>query len=63
MLAREPEHAEALRNMHAIWIDSGRSDEYHLDLGAIAFHREVVAPGDRRTTACTSSSSRARTAG
>jgi len=43
--AREPEGAEVLRNMHAIWIDSGRSDEYHLDLGAVAFHREVVNAG------------------
>ena len=34
----------------AIWIDSGRNDEYHLELGATAFHREVVAaasPDDR----------------
>jgi S-formylglutathione hydrolase FrmB len=45
LLAREPQHAETLRNMHAIWIDSGKSDEYHLDLGATAFHREVVAAG------------------
>jgi len=43
--AREPEGAEILRNLHAVWIDAGRSDEYHLDLGAIAFHREVVAAG------------------
>ena len=45
LLAREPQHAETLRNMRAIWIDSGRSDDYHLDLGAAAFHREVVAAG------------------
>jgi S-formylglutathione hydrolase FrmB len=45
VLAREPRHAETLRNMHAIWIDSGQDDEYHLDLGATAFHREVVAAG------------------
>jgi hypothetical protein len=31
--------------MRAIWIDSGRDDEYHLDLGATAFHHEVVAAG------------------
>jgi hypothetical protein len=43
LLARRPEHAETLRNMHAIWIDSGSGDDYFLDLGAIAFHREVVA--------------------
>jgi hypothetical protein len=45
LLAREPRHAETLRNMHAIWIDSGRGDDYHLELGATAFHREVVAAG------------------
>jgi S-formylglutathione hydrolase FrmB len=45
VLAREPRHAETLRNMRAIWIDSGRSDEYYLDLGATAFHHEVVAAG------------------
>ena len=43
--AREPEGAEILRNLQGVWIDAGRSDEYHLDLGAIAFHREVVAAG------------------
>ena len=45
LLAREAAHAETLRNMQAIWIDSGRDDDYHLDLGATAFHREVVAAG------------------
>jgi hypothetical protein len=45
LLARRPQHAETLRNMQAIWIDSGRDDEYLLDLGAVAFHREVVAAG------------------
>jgi hypothetical protein len=45
LLARKPEHAETLRTMQAIWIDSGRQDEYFLDLGATAFHREVVAAG------------------
>jgi S-formylglutathione hydrolase FrmB len=44
-LAREPQHAETLRNLRAIWIDAGESDEYHLDLGATAFHREVIAAG------------------
>ena len=43
--AREPEGAEILRNLEGVWIDAGRSDEYHLDLGAVAFHREVVAAG------------------
>jgi hypothetical protein len=45
VLARETAHAETLRGMRGIWIDSGRSDEYHLELGATAFHREVVASG------------------
>ncbi len=45
VLAREPQHAETLRNLRAVWIDSGASDDYFLDLGATAFHREVVAAG------------------
>jgi S-formylglutathione hydrolase FrmB len=44
-MAREPRYAEALRAMRVIWIGAGRSDEFHLDLGAAAFHREVVAAG------------------
>ncbi len=43
--ARQPEGREVLRNLRAVWIDSGRGDEYHLDLGATAFHREIVAAG------------------
>ena len=46
----------------AIWIDSGRNDEYHLELGATAFHREVRRRRRARTSASTSSSSPARTA-
>ncbi len=45
LLAREPAHAETLRSMRGIWIDSGRSDDYHLELGATAFHCEVIAAG------------------
>ena len=45
VLAREEPHRETLRSMRAIWIDAGRRDPYHLDLGAAAFHREVVAAG------------------
>jgi S-formylglutathione hydrolase FrmB len=33
---------DALRTMRAIWIDAGKSDEYFLDLGALAF-RKVLA--------------------
>jgi hypothetical protein len=50
VLAREPQHAETLRNLRGVWIDSGASDEYFLDLGATAFRHEVVAaglPGER----------------
>jgi hypothetical protein len=43
--ARTPEGAAVLRDLQAVWIDSGRSDEYHLELGATAFHREVMAAG------------------
>jgi hypothetical protein len=43
--ARTPEGREVLRNLRRVWIDAGRSDEYHLDLGAAAFHREIVAAG------------------
>jgi S-formylglutathione hydrolase FrmB len=36
---------DALRAARGVWIDAGRSDEYHLDLGAIAFRDAVVAAG------------------
>jgi hypothetical protein len=44
-----PAHAEALRGLRAIWIDAGRRDEYHLDLGAEAFRaalRDVGVPDE-----------------
>jgi S-formylglutathione hydrolase FrmB len=34
-------HAEALRSMHAIFLDAGRSDEFFLDVGAQAFAAEL----------------------
>jgi S-formylglutathione hydrolase FrmB len=37
-----PGHADALRSMRAIWIDGGIRDEYALDLGAQAFHQELL---------------------
>lgn len=40
-----PRHAEALRSQRAIWIDAGRSDEFNLDLGAIAFRDELAKLG------------------
>jgi S-formylglutathione hydrolase FrmB len=36
---------DALRAARGIWIDAGRTDEYHLDLGAIAFRDAVGAAG------------------
>jgi S-formylglutathione hydrolase FrmB len=40
-----PRHADALRSMRAIYVDSGKSDEYYLDLGAEAFRRELEELG------------------
>ncbi len=34
-------HAEALRSLRAVYIDSGKSDEFYLDLGAEAFRRAL----------------------
>ena len=39
------DHADALRGLRAIWIDAGRSDDFYLDLGAIAFRDELTALG------------------
>jgi S-formylglutathione hydrolase FrmB len=36
-----PERADALRSMRAVYLDAGRRDEYHLDLGAQAFSAEL----------------------
>ena len=44
-MARDPRHADTLRNLRGIWIDSGSSDEYWLDLGATAFRRAVADAG------------------
>jgi hypothetical protein len=38
-------HADALRSLAAVYIDSGRSDEYYLDLGAEAFRRALAEIG------------------
>jgi S-formylglutathione hydrolase FrmB len=38
-------HADAVRGLRAIWIDAGRSDEYYLDLGAVAFRDALAAAG------------------
>jgi S-formylglutathione hydrolase FrmB len=46
------EHADALRGLRAVWIDAGRSDEYYLDVGAVAFRDALASIGvaDDRTT-------------
>jgi hypothetical protein len=44
-MAAEPEYAEALRSLTGVWIDSGRSDDYYLDLGATAFRRAIDKAG------------------
>jgi S-formylglutathione hydrolase FrmB len=36
---------EAVRAWRAVWIDSGKSDEYYLDLGAEAFRRAIQEAG------------------
>jgi len=38
-------HADAMREMRAIYIDAGSHDEYFLDLGSEAFRRELEAIG------------------
>ena len=40
-----PKKMEALSTMRHVYLDAGRSDEYFLDLGAIAFSRELKAGG------------------
>ncbi len=38
-------HADALRSLRAIYIDSGKRDQFFLDLGAIAFRRALEEIG------------------
>jgi S-formylglutathione hydrolase FrmB len=38
-------YADALRSQRAIWIDAGRSDDYFLDLGAVAFKEALARVG------------------
>ncbi len=44
-MARTEKYGSAVRGMRAIWIDAGRSDEYFLELGSIAFDQAVRAAG------------------
>jgi hypothetical protein len=38
-------YADALRSQRAIWIDAGKSDDFSLDLGAVAFQAALSAIG------------------
>ena len=38
-------HADALRGLRAVYLDAGRRDQFHLDLGADAFRRELEQLG------------------
>jgi len=40
-----PERAEAVRSLRAVYIDSGKKDEWYLDLGAEAFRRALADVG------------------
>ncbi|GAB2574552.1 alpha/beta hydrolase [Kribbella endophytica] len=44
-MLEQPQYADALRSLRAVWIDAGKQDEYHLDLGATAFHRAATELG------------------
>ena len=44
-----PAHAESLRSMRRIYLDAGKGDEYFLDLGALAFARELNKLGVAHT--------------
>jgi hypothetical protein len=44
-----PARADALRSMKRIYLDAGKSDEYYLDLGAVAFAKEVEKAGAQCT--------------
>jgi S-formylglutathione hydrolase FrmB len=40
-----PRYADAVRSLHAIWIDAGTRDEYFLDIGAQAFRQALADAG------------------
>ena len=44
-MVEQPQYAEALRSMRAVWIDAGKQDEYFLDLWPTAFHRAALQVG------------------
>jgi S-formylglutathione hydrolase FrmB len=40
-----PRYADALRSLKAIWIDAGRADQFHLDIGAEALAHQIREVG------------------
>jgi hypothetical protein len=38
-------YEDAVRSWRAVWIDGGTRDEWYLDVGASAFHREITRAG------------------
>jgi hypothetical protein len=44
-----PRHADTLRSMRRIYLDSGTRDEWYLDLGATAFAKELSRLGVEHT--------------
>jgi len=42
-----PRYADALRSQRGIWIDAGTSDDFYLDLGAVAFRDALADAGVR----------------
>lgn len=40
-----PDFADAMRSMHAIWIDCGTADEQYLDIGARAYRNALAEAG------------------
>ncbi|MFC4947099.1 alpha/beta hydrolase [Pseudonocardia sp. GCM10023141] len=40
-----PDHADALRSVHSMWIDAGNRDEWYLDVGAQAFRQALADIG------------------
>lgn len=45
LMAARPAYRDAVRSFDSVWIDAGNRDEYHLDFGAVAFHRALTGAG------------------
>lgn len=40
-----PDHVDAVRSLHSIWIDAGTRDEWYLDVGAQAYRQALADAG------------------